>query len=381
MARGWPLGGAFGQVSCPELSGDATFCRVSGTVGGPGPDPDHEVDRLLRGLWDQVAHEVAREKKPALRRAAALRRSPPGRRPQRSGPRRYGGVTVRGWAITIVAAVAAGTLSWWRIGGFASGADQPIPVSSSPAPASSPARPPADPFAGTPAGHFAAGQAGITIPAARPAGSFSAAQVTAAYRETRKLLIAGSLDPRTLNGGSPDAFARLLIPRQRALFTRHLDLAGLAKDGTQRSTRAWVVSFAPGTTRLIGHTIKVHGMMSARAAVASGRQVLRVRVDYLFVYAVAPPRRPGDWMRVVDRNYGTVDFAAWDDPGGPLEPWLTLWNGGGPAGGRCDVSDGFVHPAFPAGPPDKVRPSGRPFDPYSQASKPAGTGCRATTGT
>jgi hypothetical protein len=47
----------------------------------------------------------------------------------------------------------------------------------------------------------------------------------------------------------------------------------------------------------------------------------RIHLDYVFVYPVEPPSLPADWMRVVDRNYGNVDFATWDDPGGALEPW------------------------------------------------------------
>jgi hypothetical protein len=27
-------------------------------------------------------------------------------------------------------------------------------------------------------------------------------------------------------------------------------------------------------------------------------------------------------MRIVQQQYGTVDFATWDDPGGRLEPWV-----------------------------------------------------------
>src|SRR5690348_5000533 len=45
--------------------------------------------------------------------------------------------------------------------------------------------PPADPFAGTPAEHWADGAAGITIPAAKAHGPYSAAQVRSAYQTTR----------------------------------------------------------------------------------------------------------------------------------------------------------------------------------------------------
>ena len=43
---------------------------------------------------------------------------------------------------------------------------------------------------------------------------------------------------------------------------------------------------------------------------------------------------------------------------------------GGPAGGRCDVNDGFVHPAFPGGPAENVKPNGPTIDPYDQRTPP-----------
>jgi hypothetical protein len=51
------------------------------------------------------------------------------------------------------------------------------------------------------------------------------------------------------------------------------------------------------------------------------------------------------------------------------------------AGGRCDVADGFVHPEFPAGPPDKVKPKGAPVNPYNQNEPAGNVACQATTGT
>jgi hypothetical protein len=244
-----------------------------------------------------------------------------------------------------------------------------------------PAGPPADPFAGSPAEGYADGKAGIVMPAARAVGQFSAAQVAAAYRDVRKLIVAANLNSRTLGGASPDAFARLLISQQRAWFTRHLDTMGASKTGASRSTRALVTSFAPNTTQFIGHTIKVHGTMRAQVAHDAGRTVLRIHVDTLFIYAVEPPGHPADWMLVVNRNYGDVDFANWDDPGGALEPWLRLWNAGGVSGARCDVVDGYIHPAFPSGPASKVQPTGQPVNPYNQSVRPSTKGCRSTTGT
>lgn len=239
----------------------------------------------------------------------------------------------------------------------------------------------ADPFHGTPAEQYAAGQAGIVLPTALAVGTYSAAQVRAAYTTTKKLLVAANLNPQTLSGGRPRAFAALLTPQLRAYFTDNLNRQGVNKKGYGRSTRSWVASFAPRTTALVGSVIKVHGFMGATTAVDSGRKVLRITFDYLFVYPVERPGQPSTRMRVVERQQGDVDFARWSGNGGPLQPWYLAGPDSGPAGARCDVHDGFIHPEFPGGPPDKVRPSGPPIDPYSQSDSPSRAVCEATTGT
>jgi hypothetical protein len=75
-----------------------------------------------------------------------------------------------------------------------------------------------------------------------------------------------------------------------------------------------------------------------------------------------------------------VDFAAYTHPGGALQRWWQV-KGGGDAGARCDVHDGFVHPQFLGNPPDTVKPTGAPVNPYAQNTPPANVACEATTGT
>jgi hypothetical protein len=86
-------------------------------------------------------------------------------------------------------------------------------------------------------------------------------------------------------------------------------------------------------------------------------------------------------MRVVVRQQGNADFAQWNDPGGPLQAWFLPGADSGPAGARCDLHDGFIHPEFPDGPRDRVQPSGVPVDPYSQTYVPSRAACQAITGT
>jgi hypothetical protein len=106
--------------------------------------------------------------------------------------------------------------------------------------------PPVDPFIGTPANGWADGAAGIIVPAARAHGPYTTAQVRSAYETTRKLLIAGNLDWPTLRGGSPAAFTDLLTKQEQTQFLNGLNNTALDKDGTEKNTRKWVSSFAPG---------------------------------------------------------------------------------------------------------------------------------------
>ena len=243
----------------------------------------------------------------------------------------------------------------------------------------SPAGPPADPFAGSPADHWADGAAGITIPAARAHRPYSAAQVRSAFQTTRKLLIAADLNWPTLRGGRPAAFEQLLTAPQRQTFLAGLHTTKVNKDGTDASTRGWITTFAPGSTKFVTTVVKVHGTMTARAIRESGAPVLRITVDYIFVYAVEPPGDPADWMRVVQQASGTVDFGNWAGAAGEFDPWYSI--GGGTAGVRCDVHDGYVHPDYPVGPPDTSHPTGKPVNPYALATQAPGGGCQATTGT
>jgi hypothetical protein len=301
-----------------------------------------------------------------------------------------------GALILVVVLVAAGGLLWLRLGRSAGGSGVTQPASTGPAPSASSAEPspsgalsptnlfggpPADPFAGSLAGTWADGAAGIVTPAAKPVGRFTAAQVAAAYATTRKLLIAANLDRQTLLGGRPTAFASLLTAEQRATFLAGLNKKGVNKSGYPLSTRKWVASFAPGSTELIGNVIKVHGTMSARTVAESGTVALAIEVNYIFAYAIEPPHSATDWMRLLDHQYGSFDFAPWDDPGGALEPWDHTSIGN--AGIQCGATDGYIHPDYPSERSAHPSGSGPAVNPYSTATSVPGGGvvCGSTTGT
>jgi hypothetical protein len=373
---------------------------MSDDTGGQEPDPDDEFDRELRELTAGAAPAPLFQELSAAERAkaGAAQARQAGKASKAGKPRKQGrrGHWTGSLVLVVILAVAGG-LTWQRFGHTAGGIQHagagPAPSAGSASPTAAPSAmgtispvhlfegPPADPFAGTPADGWADGAAGIVAPHARPVGGFTAAQVAAAYATTRKLLIAANLDRTTLLGGKPATFAKLLTARQRAQFLAGLNKKGVDKRGSPVSTRYWVASFAPGSAVLIGNAIKVHGTMGARAAMESGTEVLTVQVNYIYVYAIEPPNDPTDWMRLLDHQYGSVDFAPWDDPGGALEPWDQTVIGN--AGGQCGTTDGYIHPDYPDERTANPSESGSAINPYSTATSVPGGGarCGRTTGT
>jgi hypothetical protein len=380
---------------------------------GPDPGTEDEFDRQLRALTEGSAGRARfRELSAAERAKAGARRAKEARkqaardarRAERAARQAAGQAVgeppasrrlLLGSLIIVVAVVAVSGLAWVSLGRPLTDR-YPAPsghvtVSSLPARATtaSPAStasetaavggPPADPFAGSPADHWADGAAGIVIPAARAVGEYTAAQVAAAYQSTRKLLIAAALDRPTLLGGPPAAFAGLLTRQQRTQFTAGLNRVGVDKHGSELSTRTLVTSFAPGSTRFIGPVIRVYGTMSAHATVDQGRKVLAVEVNYRFAYPVEPPGAPADWRRVVGEIRGPVEFGDWDQASSPFQPWVRFSNAA--FGARCDSADGYVHPDYPGSAPDKVQPSGPGVDPYSMATEPVPGSCQQATRT
>jgi hypothetical protein len=367
---------------------------MTGTGSGESQPPGGGDinDRL-----DEIAAELAREAKfkelsaaeRARRAKAAQKRSQrPKNRPDGAASRgRHGRAASLIVTLVVLAVLIGGAfgVSRLHLGAHSTANTDNTPATSKSTATPRPTvAPPAftlsDPFAGSPAEGFADGTAGIVIPAAHRVGSYSASQVRAAYATVKKLLIAGHLNSTVLGGGSPRAFARLLIPSERSWFDRNLNRPG--RHGDIRSSRGWVTSFYPGSTVLVGNVIKVHGFMTAAAALSRKTPVLRIHADYLFVYPIEQANGPPSTrMRIVARTVLTVEFATWTDPGGSLEPWIASALGG-PAGILCGIDDGFVHPAFPGGQPSTVTPSGKPINPYDQNIQPSTHGgCQATTGT
>lgn len=111
---------------------------------------------------------------------------------------------------------------------------------------------------------------------------------------------------------------------------------------------------------------------------------LDVSVDYIFVYPVEPPYRPGDWMRVVDEVAWTVAFGDWQGADSSFTPWVITTKVAKISGAGCVTTDGYEQPDYPngavPGATPSVTPSGKPIDPYV-AGQPRTAACGATTGT
>jgi hypothetical protein len=346
---------------------------------------DDEFDRALRELAEGAAGEprfrepsAAERARQAKQQAKRARKQSRRRRGRGRAERDRGRATTWTSVGVVLLLAAAGAFAWLQFR-HPSTAATGAPV----APVVADAAPPADPFAGTPANTWADGAAGIVVPAAKPVGHFTAAQVKAAYQTTRKLLVAADLDKPTLLGGAPTAFADLLTSQQRAQFLGGLNKKGANQGGYPLSTRRWVMSFAPGSTHLIGSVVKVQGTMSAKSVSDSGTTALAVTVNYVFTYAIEPPGAPTDWMRFLAHQYGSFDFAPWDDPGGALQPWdQTII---GHAGLRCGSTDGYLHPDYPSERASGAggTQSGPGLNPYSNATDVPGGGavCGQSAGT
>lgn len=233
---------------------------------------------------------------------------------------------------------------------------------------------PSEPFAGTPAAHWAAGAEGLVADAAKPTGSFSAAQVATALRTSRALLAAGNLDPAVLGGAYPTRYQSLLSQLDREQLQQALRHPAGSDDPT-----GYVTRFDPRVTRLHGNEVRTRGRLMYQALSANH---LRVRADALFVYPVRV--LPGDGnptevvVRIVARRGLDLDFYQ----GRPDLP-LTVASLGrlesGFAGAACRSANGYVEPLLV--PPTAAAGGGAP-DPYDQRAPSGGPDdCRLVRGT
>ncbi|MFF5107937.1 hypothetical protein [Streptosporangium sp. NPDC000509] len=321
------------------------------------PDND-DIDQRFKTLTDQIS---ARERK----RMTKIAEQEWARQPRLRRARRRRRAAI---AVAVLVAAAGGFVVYRpdvvegvRASVFAGFADSgTAPTAQSPEQAQVKAAD-VSPFHGSPAQDYANGAKGLVMPKARALGGLSRKDVSAALRHTRKLLIASNLDRKVLLGGRPNALIRLLDPEQRAPFVKGLKRPD-GKKGYE--SRRWVTSLAPKSSELASETFKVNGKTRLTAFKEDGFVRVRIKVNYLFVYAIQRPGRPETLTRLVAHNLGTLDV--WR-VGDRLRLWIVDWNGGGVAPARCDVDDTFVHPFYPDSPADlTLKADAKAVDAYSQ---------------
>ena len=233
----------------------------------------------------------------------------------------------------------AGTAQPWSVDN-ANGASPSASASASPSPTY--ANPDDAYFAGSPAIKWANNEAGFILPSAVALHGVSRSDIADGYQLLEKLMEAGNLDATVLDGGSINDFLNLIDTTNDTAKTlpSWISHPSYSNDPTQLVTR-----FNPAHTRLLGHTVKVYGSMSATAG--PQYHTVYLTADYVFAYAVGPASGSTDEdtrttvhrtleIEVVDPDYfHTQSGKAW------------IYNYAASQGNiECYVYDGYVEPGF-----------------------------------
>jgi hypothetical protein len=140
----------------------------------------------------------------------------------------------------------------------------------------------ADLLARSPAAQFKTGAAGINLPAIRGTDNFSDSQVATALTTVRDYLVASSLDPGVLTGGTVRPVELLLDPDQMAQFDQSMSRPD---DDGQHAATGWLVRFDPAKVALAARDIRVRGTLSYTEV---GANTLEVVSDHTFTYTLRP---------------------------------------------------------------------------------------------
>ncbi|MFI7135350.1 hypothetical protein ACIBQ1_57535 [Nonomuraea sp. NPDC050153] len=229
---------------------------------------------------------------------------------------------------------------------------------------------PTSPFAGSPAEKYAEGAAGFVMPEAKALGGLSKKDVAKGLKLTRELMSAAFLDKKTLLGGKPAAFIKLLDPEFREWYLDELKKR-------KKKAAYYVLQFARGTAEFSTDVIKVYGRVKLGTFKDHGRRGVELKLNHIVVYAVHRPGRPDTTIRLVTHPTGTVMLFR---ESGRLVVWPDGWTASRtPA--SCDTRDGFIHPEYEDSPQGTVAPTGAPIDPYELEEEDERTGCAASKGT
>ncbi|ARZ70187.1 membrane protein [Streptomyces albireticuli] len=356
---------------------------------GAGTEPDgssrsdEEWERFLR---ESVAGTADAPKEPSARARDVAKRlsTEPAREPESwrgytpARPERRTSWYVVGLLASLVLLVVA--LVPGRIVDLFGGADSPPEARPSQAAPAASQRPTMDqPFRGSPAAGWASGTAGITVPKAGAVGWMSAAEVERALARSRDFLVASSLDPGVLRGGSPEKAIALINPHQKDVQDL---LASAFRTPSEKNDPLLLFSrFQPSRTRLVGDVVKTQGQLTYREG---ERGALQVTADVTFVYPVTRADAGGDdeIVRTIVRRELVLN---WDDPGKVVtEPGTfsivsykyDMTNGG------CGAPTGYFTPPF--GTDRRADEAGTEVDPYDRGTpvgrgESSGDGCARAT--
>ncbi|WP_019066781.1 hypothetical protein [Streptomyces hokutonensis] len=230
------------------------------------------------------------------------------------------------------------------------------------------------PFAGSPALNWADGAAGIILPKATAVGGFSKDRVELALQQTKILLVASNLDPKTIGGARPSAALAVLDPKQPKVLAElkaSLILPTKDNDPTLLFSR-----FDPKDVRLVGKVVKTRGRITFAKDSSGG---VTVHADYTFVYPLVRTDGSTEVARTIVRR--VIDTEILDPARYQATPGLlTLTRNNADFGNSaCDIYDGYLHPQFDSdatSSPTGATPSGPTTDPYDRSkdiSKDQGT--------
>ncbi|MCX5351395.1 hypothetical protein OG901_27175 [Streptomyces mirabilis] len=239
------------------------------------------------------------------------------------------------------------------------------------------------PFAGSPAERWADGAAAIVVPKATPVGTFTSAQVAAALKQAKTLLVGANLAPGTLRGERPESALAVLDPKQ----PRMLDDVNswLRAPGKKHDPLMLFSRFDPAEVRPAGDVVKVRGRTTFKAGAHAS---VAIHMDYTFVYPLiqaskaskapgttetsgAPTEGSGGGSTEVARTIvrRVLDLELLDPRKYQATPdKLSITRYDQDLGNTaCDVYDGFLHPQFDSAAPTGAPPTGPTTDPYDRS--------------
>ncbi|MER7499926.1 hypothetical protein AB0L05_35300 [Nonomuraea pusilla] len=319
----------------------------------------------LDARFNELISQFSEEEQRRMRAAAVKGARPPrnaggGARPpgtgREGGPQRRTGRLWVALALMCTVLAASGIVVAFRPDLLSPMPARPAATATAATPVAVPERL-VNPFAGSPAQSYAEGVAGFVMPKAEAVGGLPEKQVAAGLKRTRALLAAAFLDRKTIAGGRPSAFMKLLHPDERSIFAKRLDRKGGKRGG---DTRGWVTSLAPGSAELATDVIKVTSKATLAPFKEPGHAGAKVTTRFVVVYGVRRPGDAGSTMRLVVHGRATMLIYR---ARGDLVVWATDWSRGA-APSRCGAPDRFIHPVFPQARQGEPRPTGAPLDPY-----------------